>query len=379
MKLDKKKKYIIILFLLVLSLSVGFALLQANLKINGSSKIQGSSWDIHFENLNVTNGSVALSTGDVAAVIQSSRTDITYTVTLNTPGDYYEFTVDAVNAGTVDGMVESITSKFNNEPITTLPSYLNYSVTYETDDEIQVNHLLKAGNSETYKVRIEYKRDIENTDMPTTAQSLSLSFGIVYVQADSNAEEVEHPLNGIVYTVNKYDSSITEPKNNAVWLNQAFPVTISYFETPVEALNAIASLSNKNLPFYLKHKIENGIVKEQYVEFVITEAMAQENIGMVPGTYTLKGEKTYDNGAHIVERDYISPYYEANKEEVKIAFGYASNQSNCTEYENGRSSYFYCRILGLEAYVSADGGVYAHDTDGMSCYLYRFGASYCNW
>ncbi len=102
MKNNKRKRYLIILFLLVLSLSVGFALLQANLKINGSSKIQGNSWDIHFENLNVTDGSVALSTGDVAAAIQSSRTDITYTVTLNTPGDYYEFTVDAVNAGTVD-------------------------------------------------------------------------------------------------------------------------------------------------------------------------------------------------------------------------------------------------------------------------------------
>ena len=62
---NKKKKYMIILFLLLLSLSVGFALLQANLKINGSSKIQGSSWDIHFENLNISEGSVSLSTGDV--------------------------------------------------------------------------------------------------------------------------------------------------------------------------------------------------------------------------------------------------------------------------------------------------------------------------
>ena len=191
---NKKKKYIILLFILVLGLSVGFALLQANLKINGSSKIKGSSWDIHFENLNVTNGSVALSTGDVAAVIQSSRTDITYTVTLNLPGDYYEFTVDAVNAGSVDGMVESVTSKLNNQPITTLPNYLNYSVTYETDDEIQVNHLLKAGETETYKVRIEFKKDISSDDLPNTVQNLTLDFGVVYVQASNDAITPIHPI-----------------------------------------------------------------------------------------------------------------------------------------------------------------------------------------
>ena len=187
MKIKKRKKYISLLFVLLLGLSVGFALLQANLKINGSSKIQGSSWDIHFENLNVTEGSVSIGTGDVAAAIQSSTTDITYTVTLNLPGDYYEFTVDAVNAGSVDGMIESVTSKLNNEPITTLPAYLNYSVTYSDGVALSPNQYLKAGDSETYKVRVEFKRDIESTDLPTTAQTLTFNFGVVYIQADSNA------------------------------------------------------------------------------------------------------------------------------------------------------------------------------------------------
>ena len=188
----KKRDYLLLLLLLIVGLSVGYALLQTNLKINGSSKVKGSSWDIHFENLNVTNGSVSIGTGDVAAAIQSSTTDITYTVTLNLPGDYYEFTVDAVNAGSVDGMIESVTSKLNNQPITTLPAYLNYSVTYSDGVALSPNQYLKAGDSETYKVRVEFKRDIESTDLPSTAQTLTFNFGVVYVQADDNAVDVLH-------------------------------------------------------------------------------------------------------------------------------------------------------------------------------------------
>jgi hypothetical protein len=192
MKRNKKRDYLSILLLLVVGLSIGYALLQTTLTINGTSKIKGNTWDIHFANLHVTDGSVAIGTGDSAAVIQSTNTDITYTVTLNEPGDFYEFTVDAVNAGTIDGMIESVTSKLNNNPITTLPAYLNYSVTYSDGVALSPNQYLKAGDSETYKVRIEFKKDISSSDLPTTVQTLTLDFGVVYVQADDNAIKVGH-------------------------------------------------------------------------------------------------------------------------------------------------------------------------------------------
>ena len=99
-----------------------------------------------------------------------------------------------VNSGTINGMVDSVTSKLNDTPITTLPTYLEYSVTYESDDEIEVNHILEAGDSETYKVRLAYKKDISANDLPTTPQSLTLDFGVVYVQADSNAITPIHPV-----------------------------------------------------------------------------------------------------------------------------------------------------------------------------------------
>ena len=381
-KTQRRQMMKLLLFILLVSISMGYALLRTNLTINGTSKIKGNTWDIHFENLNVTDGSVELSTEDSSAVINTTtRTDITYTVTLNQPGDYYEFTVDAVNAGSIDGMVESVTSKLNDTVITTLPAYLDYSVSYSDGVAISPNQYLKAGETETYKVRIEFKKDIESTDLPTSVQTLTLDFGVAYIQADNTATEVEHLLNGIVYTVNKYDDNATNPKYNSVWLNQAIHETIPYFETPAEALSAIATASSKDLPFYLKHKVENGIVTEQYLEFVVTDAMAEANSGMVAGTYTLRGDKTYDTNTStwLVDESYISPYYEANKEVIKTAFGYATNASRCSESGTGRSSYFYCSVSGLFAGAGANGNVGPTDTAGSYCSVNYDGNATCNW
>ncbi len=369
--MKKRKDYLILLLLLLVGLSVGYALLQTDLKINGSSIIKGSSWNIHFDNLNVTNGSVELSTGDVAASIQSTNTDINYTITLNTPGDYYEFTVDAVNAGTVDGMVESITSKLNNEPISSLPLYLNYSVSYSDGKEIGVNHLLKAGKRETYKVRIEFKRDIDNNDLPTSAQTLSLNFGVVYVQADSNGVEVVHLPNGMIYTVNKLDSNITG--YNAISLNKAYPETIPYFETQAEALNAFLAATGENIPFYLKHRLENRIATESYIEFVVTETMAETNPGMIPGTYSLRGEKTSDKPS-----DYISSFYESNKEAVMTAFGYTNNPSRCRLSGTGRGALINCEVPSMKIVTYATGAIRI-DSNDIFCNISVGGYASCSW
>ena len=100
---------------------------------------------------------------------------------------------------------------------------------------------------------------------------------------------------------------------------------------------------------------------------------------MVPGTYTLRAEKTYENNAYIVGTDYISPYYEANKEVIKTAFGYATDLSRCSESGTGRSSYFDCSVSGLGASAFAYGHVNAYDTAGSYCVVRYDGFAHCHW
>ncbi len=186
-KMNKKKYTFGLLLLMIIGLSIGYALISSNLNINGTSIINNPTWDIHFENIQVKEGSISPTT---PATINAARNTVTYAVTLDTPGDYYEFTVDAKNSGTIDGMIESITSKLNGSVITTLPEYLEYSITYDHGLALANNQLLAANSKETYKVHIGFKKDIEASQLPSTAQNLSFSFTVTYKQADDNAEEV---------------------------------------------------------------------------------------------------------------------------------------------------------------------------------------------
>ena len=66
MKVKNQRKQMIklLLFIVLCTLGIGYAFLQSNLKINGTGKIKGNTWDIHFENVVVNSDSVDLSNGD---------------------------------------------------------------------------------------------------------------------------------------------------------------------------------------------------------------------------------------------------------------------------------------------------------------------------
>ena len=235
-KNNKKKKLTIILLLLVIvGLSVGYALLSTNLNINGTTSINSSNWNVYWDNVQVSSGSVTATT---PATINTAKDTVTYEITLNTPGEYYEFTVDAVNAGTLDAMLESVSSKLNNVEITSLPSYLEYSVTYNGGITPTTNSLLAAGSSDQYKVRIGFKKDISVSDLPTTAQTLNMSFKVNYVQADG-------------------DSQI-EMYYDVLQLNVGDTVSDSLnLKTTPEA-----SMSDSGLPFVLKYDVQGDTITD---------------------------------------------------------------------------------------------------------------------
>ena len=191
---QRRNHIVLLLILLLTSISLGYAFLSQELTINGTGKVTASSWNIYFDNLVPNQNNVTLSTGDVAAAIDTStNTDVTYTVTLQQPGDFYEFTVDVVNDGSIDAMVGTISNKLNGTEISTqnpLPAYLRYTATYSDGVAIAPNHLLEGnGGTETYKVRLEYRTDIDASVLPGTNQTFTLNFGVEYVQADSNAKD----------------------------------------------------------------------------------------------------------------------------------------------------------------------------------------------
>lgn len=102
------KKYFLILAILVLS--IGYAFVSTNLGINGSLSTKGGNYDIHWDPNSIDEDSnVTITTS--AHVTDNKKTIISFETSLGLPGDYYEFTADAVNEGTVNGSIVDI--RFN--------------------------------------------------------------------------------------------------------------------------------------------------------------------------------------------------------------------------------------------------------------------------
>ena len=78
-----------------------------------------------------------------------------FDVEFNTPGEFYEFTVDVVNDGSIDAMIDSVIKT----PITgtSYTKYIKYEVSYENGDSINTKQTLKKGTSTPIKVRVEYR------------------------------------------------------------------------------------------------------------------------------------------------------------------------------------------------------------------------------
>ena len=218
--LDRKMLYMIlgIILLSVFSLTIVYAALSVTLNITGSTQITASNWDIHLENPEVKSGSVS------SAVPTISGNNLSFTVNLATPGDYYEFTVDVVNGGSIDAMIDSVvkTPELTSEQA----KYIKYEITYENGESINTNQTIKSGTSTPIKVRVEYRKDISASDLPSTATELSLKLTLIYVQSDGTGSEITN--NGAVESlVTVVSGDGTQVGNEVCIKNECFYVISS--------------------------------------------------------------------------------------------------------------------------------------------------------
>ena len=183
---DRKTLYLVLTIMIVsvFTLSIAYAAMSTALEIHGNSEVVASSWDIHLENVQVKSGSVATN-----APVISGNSTLAFDVELNMPGEFYEFTVDVVNEGSIDAMIDSVvkTPELTNEQA----KYIKYEITYENGESISTKQTLKKGTSTPIKVRVEYRKDIVASDLPSSSTELSLKLTLIYVQSDGTGTTIK--------------------------------------------------------------------------------------------------------------------------------------------------------------------------------------------
>lgn len=169
-----KKNILFVLTFLVLFLTSTVTVLaysNDNLKINGNTK---DIWDIYYKNVIVTNGSAY---GDVRIVENGSN--IIFHANLNKPGDFYEFTVDVVNYGNKDAIIDYVNRTVLTDEET---RYLYYDVSYTDLGDIKCGQVLNAGSKFKIRIRLEYKEDIIAEMLPKDDHNVELAFNIKFIE-----------------------------------------------------------------------------------------------------------------------------------------------------------------------------------------------------
>lgn len=203
MKKNKKNKTLLTVLILLLAITIGYATIATTLKINGSADVKSARWNVYWDenSIQVTSGSVETSQGNGARVTDAGKTQIEYSVELSEPGDFYEFTVDAVNEGSLNAKIapNGVKNNVYESDGTTpknLPNYIGYTVKYaENDVDVTAGDVLEAkkGNTPTrkkYKVRVWYKTDIDPSTLnESTTETLKLVFEVDYVQGEKSGQQ----------------------------------------------------------------------------------------------------------------------------------------------------------------------------------------------
>ena len=171
----------LLLILVILLMTIGFAYLSANLGIFGTSKLLGSNYSIHWDDTSIVESGVTPTIS--AHVTDTDKKVIEFSTNLVLPGDYYEFTVDAVNDGDIDGAIKSIKQEIYNSEgeIITTPTNMIYTLTYSDDTTPTIGDVLtKKTGRKKYKVRVGF--DSRATTTPTTDQTYTFKIEINYEQ-----------------------------------------------------------------------------------------------------------------------------------------------------------------------------------------------------
>lgn len=192
MKRKQKNRYLLMIsMILLLVISIGYAAVSTTLSISGTANIAATSWKVYFTNIQTTTGSVTASSEPT--ITGTDTTTLSYTVALENPGDFYEFTVDVVNAGTINAKIaENGVTKGGVS--TANDTYVNYTVTYADTNGTEISDgdkLSKSGqtidgigSTRKIKVRVEFDPSVtsEQLDAMSDDITLNLTFGLNYVQ-----------------------------------------------------------------------------------------------------------------------------------------------------------------------------------------------------
>ena len=190
-KEGRVQNFVIALFgIALVAMSIGFAAYATTLTIGGGASGANASkvtfknaWNIHY-----VQDSAQETVGDTLGEITSATaTNVTFTATLQKPGDTYTFTIPVKNDGTINAKLASITmSTLTAEQ----QNYIDYTISYDGQNFTGSNasvtgSTLDAGAQKVMTVTVSYKSTATQAQLPTTDQTIDFYAALNFVDNES--------------------------------------------------------------------------------------------------------------------------------------------------------------------------------------------------
>ena len=323
---DRKTLYTILSLVLVcvFTLTVAYSALSAVLTIQGNVRVSAADWDIYLNNPRVTNGSATTN----VPVIKTSST-LEFETTLNMPGDFYEFVVDVVNAGDIDAMIENVVK--TPELTTEQAKFLKYEVSYQNGESITTKQLLAKDTTMPIKVRIEYRKDLSNSDLPTGQVVLDLSLTLEYIQSDGSGSSVKD--NG-VYNPVSANGDIND-------IGTVVTIGTEQFYTIGTEGDNVKLLSMYNL--YV-----GGVYNSGWTTYGVEATGKQDStmLGWVPSGQPYEGTTAFSNTSSAYSGSFVEGYVNNYKTIIENEYGMFIVEARLISYDELTDSETFACVVG---------------------------------
>lgn len=153
------------LIILIIILIAGLLSIRFIYKINHEKMDTTYMWNINFNNLKITKNSKK---GKITLEDNTINLDLT----LEKETEFYEFSIDIENSGTLDAKLQELNLQVNNPK-----NILTYKLTYQNGTEIKKGDILYSNTKESIIVRIDYPKQKEKI---YEALKLNLTLSIKY-------------------------------------------------------------------------------------------------------------------------------------------------------------------------------------------------------
>jgi len=153
------------LLILIVILLLGLLTIKFIYHIRHEEVDTSYMWNINFTNLTVSEGSKK-------GTINLDNNSINLDVTLSKENEFYEFTIDINNTGSLDAEITKLLIDIDNPD-----NILEYTITYLNGLSIDEGDTLLSNETKTIKIRIEYPH--QNSKI-YNALNLKLSLNIEY-------------------------------------------------------------------------------------------------------------------------------------------------------------------------------------------------------